>query len=71
MSLCRLVVMDFTDCVGRLDEDGQKRYDKADLEFAIAYAQGLQEDGYRIEPFYGFGLEEFIQWCRSQEKETI
>ena len=65
MSLCRLMVLDFTKKIGRYDEeDGQERYSQMDLKFGAAYAQGLIEEGYTEEPFYRFNLRRFKRWCR-------
>jgi len=58
------MVLDFTEAVGRYDEeDGGERYGQMDLKFGAAYAQGLMEEGYKKEPFYKFDLRKFKQWC--------
>lgn len=68
MSLCRLLVWDFTDGTGRYDEDGQERYDDRDLEFAAMYAQDLQAQGFTREPFLDVNLEQFKRWAQQQQR---
>ena len=64
MSLCRLMVIDFMDGIGRYDEeDGEERYSQGNLKFGAAYAQWLIEEGYAKEPFYKFDLRRFKKWC--------
>ena len=42
MSLCRLMVMDFMERIGRWDnETGRPRYDRYDLLFGRSYAEGF------------------------------
>jgi len=63
MSLCRLMVMDFMERIGRWDnETGRPRYDRYDLLFGRSYAEGFLEEGYKKEPFYGFDLRKFLKW---------
>ena len=63
MSLCKLLVLDFTDQTGRFDERNEERYDALDLQFGIGYVEGLIDDGYNTEPFYGFDLKNFAGFC--------
>lgn len=64
MALCRLMVMDFTEGIGRHDEeDGEERYSQMNLKFGAEYAQWLIEEGYKKEPFYKFDLRQFKEWC--------
>jgi len=71
MSLCKLLVLDFTDQTGRFDERNEERYGVMDLQFGIGYAEGLIEDGYNTEPFYQFNLKRFARWCSQKlQKEA-
>lgn len=63
MSLCRLMVMDFTDNIGRYEGRCQ-RYSDRDLEFSIIYAEDLIEHAYTQEPFYKYCLKGFIKWAK-------
>lgn len=63
MTLCRLLVWDFTDSTGRYDADGGQRYNEMDIRFGAAYARALIDDGYTTEQFLGFELAEFAEWC--------
>jgi hypothetical protein len=59
------MVEDFTNQTGQF-EGKAKRYDAYDLEFGIGYAEGLIEDGFKVEPFYQFNLNKFIAWCKNK-----
>lgn len=66
MSLCRLLVLDYSHSIGRYDERGAERYDDIDRTFGSSYARGLIEEGYTVEPFLGFDLAAFADWCDSE-----
>ena len=66
MSLCRLMCLDFMDSVGRKDERGRVRYGRYDLNFGYEYADDLIQSGFNTEPFYGFNLRVFKQWCKEK-----
>ena len=65
MTICRLMVLDFMENTGRIDADGQLRYDDMNLEEGQKYARWLIDSGYETEPFFGFDLIEFEQWCKN------
>ena len=65
MSICVLMIQDFTQRIGRWDPEFKtRRYDEYNLECGISYAEGLMEMGYIEEPFYDFNLKKFIAWAR-------
>lgn len=67
MSLCRLLVLDYSHRIGRFDEQtGAERYDDADRAFGAGYARGLIEEDYSVEPFLGIDLADFADWCDSE-----
>lgn len=63
MTLCRLLVLDFTDDIGDTDAGGEKLYNRGDTWLGREYALGLLDDGYTLEPFYRFDLHGFANWC--------
>lgn len=65
MTLCRLMVLDFTKGTGSEDENGPF-YDARDAEAGAVYAEGLLEEGHTREPFYDFDLFDFAEWCRER-----
>lgn len=69
MSLCRLMVMDFmqnAESHNACIYNGAAGYDRYDLENGLAYAEEYSLRGLQTEPFYGFSLEMFAQWCKSR-----
>jgi hypothetical protein len=69
MSICKLMICDFMIGTGRLIKGARgftKAYTDQDLINGIGYAEWLIEMGYDHEPFYGFGLEEFMRWAQSK-----
>ena len=65
MSLCRLMIIDFMEGGLTLGED----YDEYDLRNGKEYAEWLIWEGHVTEPFYGFDLQEFIQWCVARDNK--
>lgn len=66
MTICRLMIWDFTDSIGRYDEDGRAQYDDGDLRNGIEWAEWLLSDGYDIEPFLQIDLAAFRDWALQQ-----
>jgi len=65
MSICVLMIKDFTQKIGRWDQEFQTlRYDAYNLLCGISYAEWLIEMRYKKEPFYDYNLKEFITWAR-------
>jgi hypothetical protein len=52
-----------------MDQTGREGYDRTDLDEGAAYAQGLLDDGFVTEPFYGFDLIVFRAWCSAKLRE--
>lgn len=66
MSLCRVMVMDFTDEIGRFDDHDNFLYGNYDLWYGIEYARDFLNEGYVVDPIGGFDLFEFKEWCQRQ-----
>jgi len=72
MSLCRLMVEDFMYGRGLWADDLDKKtminrnYNRSDLLFGIAYAEGLLEEGHEEEPFFEYNLRNFIIWANER-----
>ena len=64
MSLCRIMVEDF---INPLEKE-ERYYDNYDLESGVAFSEWLIEEGFELEPFYGYNLEDFIIWAKNKLK---
>ncbi len=64
MTLCGLMVMDFTAGIGdREPETGEILYDESNLEHGVHYATDLLGIGHVVDPVDGFDLLSFKKWC--------
>lgn len=68
MSLCHLMILDFTQGTGRFDPDRPhvELYDDYDLARGQQYALDLIEAGYDKDPVDSFDLKRFAVWCDEQ-----
>jgi len=65
MAICQIMIQDFMYGWGGLG-DG---YNKFDLEVGLQYAEDLINfEGLKKEPFHGYNLKKFREWCKGQLK---
>lgn len=67
--ICRLMVWDFEEGIGRHDERGAERYDARDLGNAVIYCEDLIEAGYTVCPSQGWDLAAMKAWAEKKLAE--
>jgi len=66
MVICQIMIQDFMHGSGGLGEG----YDKSDLKTGIQYAEDLIKfENLKKEPFHGYDLYAFIEWCKVKLNE--
>lgn len=66
--ICRLMVADFEDGIGRHDEDGRERYDRYNLECAVIYCEDYIAVGVMKCPVQGWDLAAMKAWAAEKLK---
>jgi hypothetical protein len=71
MAVCRLVLIDATENIGRFDSDvGENRYSLCDLLDVQAFAEYLVDQGITKWPLWDYDVETVLSFCEQKIPEV-
>lgn len=60
MAICQIMIRDFM-YGGHIEG-----YGVYDLVVSLDYVEGLEDDGFKLEPFHKYNLKKFKKWARKR-----